>query len=250
MLCFFLPRRYSTIPSLTVWETASFSISDSSVSETTPSEGFTPYKYFSFLAPSSSNSEESEDDVRKKAVRRPVQKRRLNMTKEQRDAEDDYHKQRFRQTFSRLLKSDFRKELGVGFCNAINSLDGSFISSFLKQHCTRDCRVNDTIEDALFGRGPICAEGVDLGAQLLCRQYEDYPDMVATLLGSRIVRKYREEGSCVFVYYRLDATKLIGPVSGVMLRKGITLLCCTTFVLNEECHIVEIRCEANVTPTL
>lgn len=178
-------------------------------------------------------------------------KRRVGMSREQRQAQDEYHKKCFQLTFNRILKNDIRRDYGVMYCNVMNSLDAELILSFFQRYCVSTCVMTDHIQSSLQKIQPIVIYGPHSIAELLHKVTMVIPDAIGQLKECRIVRKFQEEGSAVVIDFHLSASQIIPmpnnhpamPADTTALGK-IDMLCRTTFHLDLHHQIAGITVEA------
>lgn len=152
---------------------------------------------------SSTSSSNSFDNKRKasSSVTDPIRLSRTEMKKKK-----IQHIHRLRQTFSRLLKNDFRKELPTMLINTLNrGDDASFVRNFFDQIFNKNCvMINHTSNH--FGRPSILYNTPQDAASDVIRVAHTMPDLNEIIVRCRVIRRSDEEGCEVEIITKYSGT--------------------------------------------
>eukprot|EP00981_Chlorochromonas_danica_P014663 scaffold8522_cov157-Ochromonas_danica.AAC.7 len=116
------------------------------------------------------------------------------------------HIHRLRQTFSRLLKNDFRKELPTMLMNTLNRGDDeAFVRNFFDQIFNKNSvMINHTANH--FGRPSVLYNTPQDAASDVIRVSNAMPDLNEIIVRCRIVRRSDEEGCEIEIITKYSGT--------------------------------------------
>eukprot|EP01039_Chlorochromonas_danica_P002290 gene2290-2509_t len=144
----------------------------------------------------------------KAKTKKALRKEQSLIRREKRKQLKAYLAERYRCTFTRILKQDFRRQFADMHSNTMNSLSVSLIFQFFYTFCDINCQMINCMP-VYFGRPSTSIYGRDNIAELMSLANRDKPDAVGKRISCRIIRRLNEEGCEVEILSHFTCTKII-----------------------------------------